>query len=64
MLKRRCIICAKDIQMITGKSERYAHYLIQKMKAFFKKENHQFITVREFSEFSGITLEEIREYLY
>ncbi|MBN7814193.1 hypothetical protein [Algoriphagus pacificus] len=64
MLTKRCIIYPKDIMMITGRSERYAQAMIHKIREFHGKEIHQFITVREFAEFSGITEEQIQKYMY
>ncbi|MBW3466604.1 hypothetical protein [Arthrospiribacter ruber] len=63
MQKKRCVIYPKDIQRMTDRSERYAQSLLQKTRIFFKKKSHQFITVREFSEFSGIPIDEIEPYL-
>lgn len=63
MLKKRCVIYPKDIQNITGRSERYAHALVQKMRKFYGKGDHQFITQEEFSDFSGIPLEHVSQYI-
>lgn len=54
MLKKRCVIYPKDVQIITGKSERYGQVLLTKIRSYFKKDSHQFVTLKEFSEFSGI----------
>ena len=59
----RACIYPKDIQCITGRSERYGRKLLNKMKAYFGKEPHQFITKEEFAEYSGINLEIVQEYL-
>lgn len=63
-MKKRCIVYPKDVQMITGRSERYGQALLQKIKAFYSKKSHQFITVQEFADFSGIPPSDISEYLY
>ncbi len=63
MFKKRCVIYPKDVQLITGKSERYGQVLLIKIKSYFKKEPHQFVTIKEFSEFSGIPHEELEKYL-
>lgn len=63
MLKKRCVIYPKDIQIITGRSERYSHSLIQKIRKFYQKESHQYITLNEFSAFSGIPIEQIEPYI-
>ncbi|WP_228851447.1 hypothetical protein [Aegicerativicinus sediminis] len=59
----RACIYPKDIQLITGKSERYGRQLLTKIKSHFNKEQHQYITLEEFSEYSGIDLETIKRYI-
>lgn len=59
----RVCIYPKDIQGITGRSERFGRKLINQMKEYFGKEPHQFITANEFSEYTGIDQETITEYL-
>lgn len=63
MNTKRVCIYPKDIQLITGRSERYGRKLIQSIKEYLGKEPHQFITVQEFSEYSGIELELIEQYI-
>ncbi|AQS95166.1 MULTISPECIES: hypothetical protein [Polaribacter] len=60
--KRACIY-PKDIQRITGRSERYCRKLINKIKEYLDKEPHQFITVQDFANYSGIEEETINKYL-
>ena len=59
----RACIYPKDIQCITGRSERYGRKLLNEIKVHFGKEPHQFITSEEFAEYSGIKLEIVTEYL-
>ena len=61
-LKRICIY-PKDVQRITGRSERYGRKLLQKIRKHFEKEQHQFITIKEFSEYTGINEAEIEQYI-
>lgn len=63
MRLKRAIIYPKDVQRITGKSERYGRKLIRDIKDHLKKDEHQFITIDEFSEFTGIDLELINEFI-
>ncbi|GAB2493429.1 hypothetical protein [Algoriphagus taiwanensis] len=63
MLKKRLIIFPKDVQIITGRSERYAQRLLVKIKISFQKEPHQFVTVDEFAAFAGIPKEKIDPYI-
>ena len=59
----RACIYPKDIQCITGRSERYGRRLLNEIKLHFGKEKHQFITSEEFAEYSGIKLEIVNDYL-
>ena len=59
----RACIYPKDIQCITGRSERYGRNLLNAIKTHFGKQKHQFITSEEFAEYSGIKLEIINDYL-
>ncbi len=61
-MERLCIYPA-DVQAITGKSERYSRGLLKKIKSTFKKENHQFITIAEFCNYTGIPLPEVKKIL-
>jgi hypothetical protein len=57
-MNRLCIY-PKDIQIITGKSDRYGRYLIKRIKDYFKKEQHQAVTVEEFCQYMGLQLEAV-----
>jgi hypothetical protein len=52
-MQRLCIY-PKDIQLVTGKSERYGRYLIKRIKEHLKKEPHQVVTVDEFAAYLGL----------
>ncbi len=51
---KRVVIYPKDIMIITGKSERYSRYLIQRIKKHLGKEEHQVISIQEFCEYMGL----------
>ncbi|HNS29674.1 MAG TPA: hypothetical protein PKL52_03990 [Tenuifilaceae bacterium] len=55
----RIIIYPKDVQLITGKSERYGRLLLKRIKDKLGKEDHQFITIEEFSRYTGIKIEQV-----
>ncbi len=55
----RVTIYPKDVQRITGKSERYGRTLLKKIKEELSKEDHQFITVEEFCSYTGIKTEQV-----
>ncbi len=59
---RTCIF-PKDIQCITGRSERSGRKLLNEIKSHFGKHSHQFVTSEEFAEYSGINIEVVNDYL-
>lgn len=61
-MKRLCIY-PKDIMIITGKSERYSRKLLNRIKQSLGKSPDQFLTVKEFSEYSGLDEEEVNRIL-
>ena len=63
MKTRRLCVFPKDVQCITGKSERYGRRLLADIRVFFKKEPHQFITVYEFATYCGLDVEDLFAYL-
>jgi len=50
----RIVIYAKDVMIITGRKERAARKLLAQIRKKYKKKKGQFITVMEFSEYTGI----------
>jgi len=60
----RLIIHAKDIQRVTGKSDRYGRFLLRKMRIHFQKEEHQFISIEEFCSYTGLKYENVVAMLY
>ena len=52
-MNRLCIY-PKDIQIITGKSDRYGRYIIKKIKDHFSKEQHQLVTIDEFCQYMDL----------
>tara|TARA_R110001632_G_scaffold63318_2_gene151419 strand:- start:78719 stop:78916 length:198 start_codon:yes stop_codon:yes gene_type:complete len=63
MNQKRACIYPKDIQRITGRSERYGRKLLNDIKNYFGKESYQFVTIKEFVEYSGIEEEIVNKYL-
>jgi hypothetical protein len=59
----RIIIYTRDIENITGRKRRTAHAIMQKIKAYFGKEDCSFITISEFCYFMKIEEELVREFL-
>ncbi len=63
MNTKRICIYPKDIQLITGRSERYGRKLLQSIKESLDKQPHQFVTTQEFSEYVGIDIEVVNQYI-
>lgn len=59
----RLCIYPKDIQRITGKSERYSRDLIHKIRKSLNKEDHQVVTIEEFSTYLGIPLHSVQAFI-
>ena len=59
----RICIYPKDVQRITGKSEKSGQRLLKKIREHLGKNNHQFITTEEFANYTGISMELIELYL-
>lgn len=49
--------------VITGKSERYSRYLIQRIKKHLNKEDHQVVSISEFCVFMGLEMDEVHSLL-
>ncbi|MFT3793750.1 hypothetical protein [Flavobacterium sp.] len=56
----RACIYPKDIQRIMGKEDKSARRYLKKIKEHLKKQPHQFVSITEFSAYSGIPIDEVR----
>lgn len=61
---KRAVIYPKDVVLITGKSERYARYLITRIKKHFQKEDHQVVSITEFCAYMGLEISEVQELIF
>lgn len=61
--QNRICIYPKDIVRITGKSERYARKLLERIKKEYLKKDYQFISVEEFCQFTGLKVEQVQPLL-
>ena len=52
-MERVCIY-PKDVQVVTGKSERWGREIIKKIKTHFSKEPHQLVSINEFCLYMGL----------
>jgi hypothetical protein len=53
-IPNRIVIYAKDIMNITGRKERAARKLLAQIRKKYNKANGEFITFKEFSEYTKI----------
>lgn len=60
----RVCVYPKDVQILTGKSERWSREILRKMKASLNKSEHQFITVEELSLYFGLKEEKVSQTLH
>ena len=56
---KRITIYPKDIMLLTGKSERYSREILKQIKILCKKEKHQLVSIEEFCNYIGLSLEEV-----
>lgn len=61
-MERLCIY-PKDIQIVTGKSERYGRNLIKKIKDALSKAEHQLVSIDEFCDYTGLQPEAVKNKL-
>lgn len=59
----RICIYPKDIQIITGKSERQCRNIINNIKRLNNKQKHQSVSIGEFCLFQGLKIEEVQKFI-
>jgi len=59
----RLVIYPKDVENITGRRDRTARKLLQKIREALGKQTHEFITIKEFCLFTGINEELVKDFL-
>ena len=62
-IPRRAVLYTKDVSLITGKGRTAARDLYNNVLRTFNKQPGQFLTLKEFSLYSGIELETLLEYV-
>ena len=62
-IPNRIVIYAKDIMNITGRKERAARKLLARIRKKYKKVNGDFISVKEFCNFTGLEENQVKEFL-
>jgi hypothetical protein len=53
-------IYPKDIQVLTGKSERYALKVVAQIRRHYDKSKYQLLTIKEFCDYMGLEEEEVK----
>lgn len=48
---------------ITGKSEHYGRMLLLKIRERFNKEEHQFVSIQEFCNYTGLNVDQVQPLL-
>lgn len=59
----RIIIYTRDVENITGKSERAARRLLKKIRQHLNKNDTQLITVSEFCQYTGLKEEDVERFM-
>jgi hypothetical protein len=59
----RLCVYPKDVQRITGKSERWGRMLLLKIREVLNKEEHQFVTIEEFCNYTGFKVDQVQSVL-
>jgi hypothetical protein len=63
IVPKRICIYPKDVQNITGRKEKTARRMLNKIKSKLGKSKEEFITVQEFCKFTGITEDEVARFM-
>lgn len=63
IIPERIAIYARDVENITGKSERAARRLVQKIRRSLNKNDTQLITVAEFCRYTGLKEEDLERFM-
>jgi hypothetical protein len=63
LVTNRIVIYAKDVSNITGVSKRTAWNLLSRIKKKYHKKKGQYVTAKEFAEYTGIPESQINGFL-
>lgn len=62
-LPTRIVIYPKDVENITGRRGRTTRKLLQKIREALGKKPHEFVTIKEFCLFTGISEDLVKDFL-
>lgn len=57
----RICVYTKDIQQITGKSDKTCRSIMNKIRKHLNKEKYQSITIAEFCNYQGLDIQEVKK---
>jgi hypothetical protein len=60
---KRLVIYPKDIEILTGRSERFGRKLLADIKEHLLKHRRQLVTIKEFCDYTGLKEEDVRQSL-
>ena len=63
LVEKRICIYAKDIQVLTGKSERYSRKVVAQVRQHYSKSKDQLLTIKEFCEYMHLDEKEVKNAL-
>jgi hypothetical protein len=59
----RLFLTTSDLQIITGTGYRNAYKIMRRLKDSMGKKDHQHITIKEYCDYEGISIQEVAEIL-
>jgi hypothetical protein len=62
-IPKRVCVYPKDVQRITGRSEKYARRLLHAIRQNLNKQSYQFVTIEEFAQHVGIDIETVKQFI-
>jgi hypothetical protein len=62
-IPKRVCVYPKDVQRITGRSEKYARRLLHTIRQNLNKQSYQFVTIEEFAKHVGIDIETVKQFI-
>jgi hypothetical protein len=60
---KRIVLYVKDVQQLTGKGVTTSRMILKKIRQCKAKTKGQFVSIEDFAEFTGISLDLIKEHL-
>ncbi len=61
--RKRITVLVQDVMAMLELKESSAYKYLARLKRFYNKANHQYITKKEFAEYTGLLLEDVEAYM-